>query len=303
MPREEYRLKGPIESIRKIAPIVADASSGPLGWEGLHALRFHETPSVELNRAPLPLHALVLTTKPPEKLELRYDGVKRSIPLPAGSVSIIPADSAAMWRWQGTKGSLHIYLEPSLVARVAKESFGLDPAQAIVPPLHGLDVPGLRNAMLAVNSELSARGAGGPLLVESLATVLAVHLVRYFTGRRLPEQESSALLPHRKLGMVIDYVMENLHLSPSLSQMAAVANLSPYHFSRQFKVITGLPPHQYVINRRVQRARELLCHEGDLTMAEIAERVGFCDQSQFCFHFKRIYGATPRQFQISARIP
>jgi AraC family transcriptional regulator len=63
-----------------------------------------------------------------------------------------------------------------------------------------------------------------------------------------------------------------------------------------------LPPHQYVIARRVERAQQLLRGDGDLGLAEVALRVGFSDQSQFSFHFRRIVGVTPRQFRISARI-
>jgi AraC family transcriptional regulator len=63
-----------------------------------------------------------------------------------------------------------------------------------------------------------------------------------------------------------------------------------------------LPPHQYVIARRVERAQQLLRGDGDLGLAEVALRVGFSDQSQLSFHFRRIVGVTPRQFRISARI-
>ena len=84
--------------------------------------------------------------------------------------------------------------------------------------------------------------------------------------------------------------------------MAAVARLSPYHFARQFKAATGLPPHQYVIARRVERAKELLQAGTDLSLAEVAAHAGFSDQSQFCRHFKRLVGVTPGQFRMPARI-
>jgi AraC family transcriptional regulator len=95
--------------------------------------------------------------------------------------------------------------------------------------------------------------------------------------------------------------MENLEGSPTLEQMAAVVHLSPYHFARQFKAATGLPPHQYVIARRVERAQHLLRGDGELGLAEVAFRAGFSDQSHFSSHFKRIIGVTPGQFRISAR--
>ena len=93
-----------------------------------------------------------------------------------------------------------------------------------------------------------------------------------------------------------EYIEDQLDASPTLEQMAAVARLSPYHFARQFKTATGLPPHQYVIARRVERAKQLLQGGGDLSLAEVAAHAGFSDQSQFCQHFKRLVGVTPGQF-------
>jgi AraC family transcriptional regulator len=84
--------------------------------------------------------------------------------------------------------------------------------------------------------------------------------------------------------------------------MDAVARLSPYHFARQFKAATGLPPHQYVILRRVERARQLLQGGTDPSLAEVALRAGFCDRSQFSRHFKRPVGVTPGRFRTPARI-
>ena len=84
--------------------------------------------------------------------------------------------------------------------------------------------------------------------------------------------------------------------------MAAAARLSAYHFARQFKAATGLPPQRYVIAHRVERAKHLLREGTDLSLAEIAARAGFSDQSQFCQHFKRLVGVTPGQFRTPARI-
>ena len=105
-----------------------------------------------------------------------------------------------------------------------------------------------------------------------------------------------------KLRAVVEYVEEHLDPGPTLEQMAAVAHLSPYHFARQFKQATGLPPYQYVILRRVEWARQLLQTQSGLSLAEVAARAGFSDQSQFSHHFKRLVGVTPGQFRRSARI-
>jgi AraC family transcriptional regulator len=75
----------------------------------------------------------------------------------------------------------------------------------------------------------------------------------------------------------------------------------PYHFARQCKAATGLTPHQYVIARRVERARQLLQARTNLSLAEVALRAGFSDQSQFGYHFKRLVGVTPGRFRTPSR--
>ena len=105
-----------------------------------------------------------------------------------------------------------------------------------------------------------------------------------------------------RLRAVVEYVEEHLDAGLALEQMAAVARLSAYHFARQFKAATGLPPHQYVLTRRVERAKQLLQTGSDFSLAEVAAHAGFSDQSQFSHHFKRIVGVTPGQFRMSARI-
>src|SRR5262249_60533984 len=126
---------------------------------------------------PLPLSVLSSLPRPPEELDLMYEGGKRPAPPPAGSVSLLPAGCPARVRSSGCKDELHIFLEPGLVGRVAAEAFGVDPARLTVPPLDGLDLPQLRAVMWAVDAELNTGGAGGPLAAESLANVLAVHLI------------------------------------------------------------------------------------------------------------------------------
>ncbi|MDB5312840.1 MAG: AraC family transcriptional regulator [Gemmataceae bacterium] len=171
-----------------------------------------------------------------------------------------------------------------------------------LPPLDGLDLPQLRAAMSAVGTELTAGGAGGPPAAESLANVLAVQLIRHVVAPGRAARGRDGTLPRGRLRAVLEYIEEHLDAAPTLAEMAAVAHLNPYHFARQFKAATGLPPHQYVIMRRVKRAKYLLRAGTDLSLAEVAARAGFYDQSQFSHHFKRLVGVTPSQFRTPARI-
>jgi AraC family transcriptional regulator len=299
--QEENSLKD-LEARQKIVPFNPVATSYGMGWKGLQAVRFRNSPLGEFSAAYKPgTHVLFLYVRPPKKMDARYEEVNRDMPPPAGSISVVPAGSSVVCSHQGSVDSLLIYLEPSRVAQVAAESFEMDPSRTVVPPVDGLNAPELRSAMLAVDAELKAGGVGGPLMVEALANMLSVHLIRHFLGPRQLAGGSDGVLPRRKLHTVIEYIMENLEGNPTLEQMAAVVHLSPYHFARQFKATTGLPPHQYVIARRIERAQHLLRADGELGLAEVALRAGFSDQSKFSFHFKRMVGITPRRFRICAR--
>jgi AraC family transcriptional regulator len=287
---------------RETLPFEPTASSNRLGWVSLEAARFRASPAHEFNQPALTHHMLVLFARPPDKLDLRYEGVKRHVPPPAGAISLVPAGGPAWLRSSGSKDQLHVFLEPDLVGRVAAEAFDLDPARLTVPPLDGLDLPHLRAAMGAVDAELTAGAVGGSLASESLANVLAVHLIRHVSAPRRPERGRDGALPRGRLRAVVEYIEEHLDAGQSLDEMAAVARLSASHFARQFRAATGLPPHQYVIARRVERAKELLQAGTDLSLAEVAAHAGFSDQSQFTHHFKRIVGVTPGQFRTPARI-
>jgi AraC family transcriptional regulator len=304
MQEEQPGRRAPIDPLdwRKFVPFEAAATSDRLGWVGLQAVRYYAAPASELNPPAMTHHRLILFTRPPEELDLRYEGVKRCLSPPAGLISLIPAGSSAQYRWSGDMDTLNVYLEPGLVGRVAAEAFGLDPTRTTVPPLDGPDLPQLRAAMWALDAELTTGSAGGPLAAESLANVLAVQLIRHIAAPPMPVRTREGKLPRARLRAVIEYIEEHLDASPSLEQMAAIAQISPYHFARQFKAATGLPPHQYVILRRVERAKQLLQAGTDLSLAEVALSAGFSDQSQFSHHFKRLVGVTPGQFRTPARI-
>jgi AraC family transcriptional regulator len=294
--------EGPLAELRKIIPYEAAAASDRLGWVGVQAARYYAAPASELYPPSLAHPRLVYFSRPPVELDLVYEGVRRRVPPPARSVSVIPAGASAHWRWSGPFDWLHVVLDQGLVTRVAAEGFGLDPARLVVPPLDGQDHPQFRALMGALDTELTTGGAGGALAAESLANVLAVHLIRQALGPRQIGPGPDGRLPRARLRAIVEFIEENLDARPSLGQMADIAQVSPYHFARQFKAAMGQAPYQYVITRRVERARQLLQKDPDLSLAEVATFAGFSDQSQFSYHFKRLVGTTPGQFRSPAKI-
>src|SRR5580692_3380866 len=130
MQQENLSVRGPIDPLdwRKFVPFEAAAASDRLGWVGLEAVRYRAAPASELNPPAMTHHRLILFARPPKELDLLYEGVKRRVPPPAGSIVVVPAGSPARYRWSGCMDTLNIYLEPDLIGRVATEAFDLDAA-------------------------------------------------------------------------------------------------------------------------------------------------------------------------------
>jgi AraC family transcriptional regulator len=291
---------GPL-GYRRFVPLKPSAASDRLGWVALQAARYSNVLDVEIDQPSLTHHTLGLCRRPPDEMEVRRERTRRHRPLRAGSVGLAPAGSPARVRWKGRFDWSFVFLESGLVTRVAAESFDLDPGRSSLWPIHGLVLPQLTAALRVVDAELTAGDAGGPLVAESLAHVLAVHLIRHVLAPRRIECGRDGTLPRTRLRAVVEFIEGHLDAGVTLEQMAAVARLSPYHFARQFKAATGLPPYRYVIARRVERAKQLL--QGDpSSLAQVAARSGFSDQSLLSHHFKRLVGVTPGRFRTSTRV-
>lgn len=97
---------------------------------------------------------------------------------------------------------------------------------------------------------------------------------------------------------VEDYVIAHLNQNISLSQMGGIVNLSQYHFCRLFKQSTGITPHQYLTQCRINRAKQLLS-KTKLTITEIAFEIGFNNHSSFTRLFRKYVGVTPKSFRAS----
>jgi len=273
------------------------ATSVPMGWSGLRAEHFRDTPDFELDLPGQTHHLLSLYLRPPQEMGLRTEGLDWHGGPPPGSILILPAGHSRRAFWRGPGESVHVHLDPKLITKVVAEACDLDPDRVELAADGALTHPQIQATISAIDAELTSGGVGGRLLGESLGNVLAVHLIRHMTGNERAALRPRGGLPRHKLRAALEYMEEHLDTELALDDLAAVVHLSPYHFARQFKASTGLPPHQFLITRRVERAKQLLQGGDDLSLAQVAARTGFWDQGHFTRHFKRLVGVTPKRFR------
>ena len=107
-------------------------------------------------------------------------------------------------------------------------------------------------------------------------------------------------LPPKMLGRVREYIDAHLNEKISIESLANTIGLSKFHFARAFKQSEGVTPHDYLIQRRVKRAMELLAGT-DLPLSKIAAAVGFSDESHCARRFREIVGVRPRDYRWSTR--
>lgn len=105
-----------------------------------------------------------------------------------------------------------------------------------------------------------------------------------------------------RLKRVVDYIDASMSTKMTSRDLAAVAGLSRMHFASQFRATTGLRPHEFLLQRRIRRAEELM-RDTTMPIIEIALAVGFQTQAHFTTVFKRFTGCTPRNWRVGDHIP
>ena len=182
---------------------------------------------------------------------------------------------------------LHLYLPPTLLDQSALADFDVDPAKVQIAYAHGLTDQVLFHICSPLRDLLHRpRQPTDALFVEGIQIALAAHLLGHYTIDRWRPPEKSPSLDPRRLQRVLDYIEASLKADIRLEELAAQACLSPFHFSRLFREATGLSPHRYVIDRRVQAARQELARN-NLSLVEIALEFGFGSQANFTRVFRK----------------
>jgi AraC family transcriptional regulator len=284
----------------ELKPHEVRLSSRALGWGPLNFERREPEPAEDCLPHGSRQHLIFLSLGG-GRVWREMEGVSFEYELAPGYVAIQPGEVPVCWSWDTRLNYSVIGLDPAFLEGVAQRVFGLEPGEFRLLPGEREHDPVISNIAGVLAREAARADAGSALYAESLANILAVHLLRDYALKQVPERglptvharQSDASRPVME---AIRHMQRHYAREITLSELAARVHLSPFHLARRFKQTTGMSPHQYLIEMRVNAARALLeAGSGQRSLAEIAAAVGFADQSHLTRHFKRRFGVTPSE--------
>jgi AraC family transcriptional regulator len=290
-------------------------SSRNLGWAALNYERRDYQPSSRALAAGSSEH-LVFVSLTAGRIVRGSGGEPVEHALSPGCVAVVPARTPVSWSWSTRVSFSVLHLDPGFLDRVAQSVFGLEPHQYCLTLAERRHDTAITNIAGVLAREVIRGERGSGLYAQSLASILAVHLLREYAqcaggralrscatlslagaGASLEAGHAGALQP-RAVSDALAFIHANYARELPLTDLAQAARLSPFHLARLFKRSLGVSPHQYLIQVRVNNARWLLsAASGECSLADLAAAVGFADQSHLTRHFKRMTGVTPRQYR------
>jgi len=210
-----------------------------------------------------------------------------------GDIDIVPPHIPSRWEVKQKDTALVISVDGALLRAVAEER-GTDIQRVEILNRFQMRDRRIEHIGWALKAEIESR-ATGRLYTDSLATALAVCLVeRHSSVSRFKETKAS--LSGRKLRLVLAYIEDNLTRDLSLRTLASLADIGISQFKKAFRESRGVPVHQYVIERRVDRAATLL-RSSSLPIGQIATETGFAHQSHLARHLRRVTGVSPLELR------
>lgn len=223
--------------------------------------------------------------------ERRARGVERhALVRKSGMIDLLPSGThfeEIAWRGE-TSACISINFEPARLARW----LGAAEARELAGLRLGLVDAHVVDLVQRLRAQAIAGQPWGSLYVESLSLALASYVYARYAGAERREPVRAAL----PVDALIRFIEEHLEQSIGLLELAAIAGYSPQHFTRLFKQAFGRSPHQYVLERRIERAKSLLRDRG-LSITSVALQCGFASQAHFNTAFKARTGLTPGAYR------
>ena len=226
----------------------------------------------------------------------RRNGKSSRAQVGPGDIIITPAGEPKQWQHSGENTVILLRLSAAFVENLAREEFALDPARFEIQDNFGTRDAHIEEIARGLLGSLGREGAASRMYAESLATQLTIHLLQHYSTADIVDRRAPVKLSRHKLSRAIEYIDENIRDDLTLQDIARVLAMSPSHFAHAFRQTIGTPPHRYVLDRRIECAKQLL-KETDLAITEIAHRIGCASHSHFSVMFHRGTGQTPRDYR------
>lgn len=288
-----------LSPVGDILPPVLSSAERP-GWNRV-LVELHQAGEWE-GQARLPYHLISLVLRPsPRACSRLEDGRVMSAATAPGDLIVTPSGGMHWASWKGGTDFLMAYLAPEALARAVSDD-GLEAPQLEIAYRFRDQDPEIASLLLAMHAQLAGPAGEDQLYIDTLGVQLAVLVARRYGTAPLRLRPSRHGLSRAKMRIVLDYMNAHLDRNIELAELAGLVDLSQFHFLRLFRLASGATPHHYLVRRRVEVATSILLHE-DVTLAEVAYRLGFSDQSHFSRHFRRITGAPPGRLRRDRRAP
>lgn len=214
-----------------------------------------------------------------------------------GSFCLMPRDSYTAWNVGEQQDFSHLYFSDDYLRRIALTTFDIDPRRVELPELTFYQDEALeaifRHSMLGWDWQ----GPDSAMAVEQGTQTLLVNLIRNLKLGQNPDVALTGGLAPMMVARLKEFIEANLHRQISLAELAALAQLSEYHFARMFRVSLAQSPQQYIAERRITRAKQLLKAPDKPALADIALACGFSSQSHFGRVFRQSVGVTPGRWR------
>ena len=275
-------------------PTRSSLTSKGAGWDGIALESFADIPSVAIPDHEHPTHFLNLLTHGSIKAQWTMEGRVRSEQNTPGTIYMLPAGTRDRVNWSGTSTRIVLVMEPRFLARSLEKTAHLDNVELKTHwNLHDRHIQSL---ILALHADLEDGSPAGPVYGESLGLALGHYLIRRYSVRTDKSPECRGGMPTARLNRVFDFINQNSAQDIHLQELADIAGMSPHYFCELFKASTGLTAYQYILRRRIERAKQYL-NDPKFGIASAGEAAGFSDQSHFTKVFRRMVGVTPLKFR------
>ncbi len=237
-----------------------------------------------------------LAPRPVRLLQTQGDKTNRGLYV-KGDLSITPGGMPFFARWDSDDRFMQIRISSYFLQSVAEETLNTNPDCLEVISEFKTRDPQIEAMSMMLLSELK-ENLGAKLYIDSLVNVLAVHLLRRYstTQPRLAIYEGG--LSERQLLQVLEYINEYLDREIKLANLARLLDMSQFHFSYLFKRSLGIPPYQYLLQQRIERAKELL-KQKERSIMDIALECGFNSHSHLSKQFRQLTGMTPKAYRAN----